>query len=74
MEIVVFTENETYKTSLAVHNGELVDLVVPDYVIGFLERCAFGSGNELLDGGHELAHFGVEGSSADTVITCRDKS
>ena len=74
MEIVVLAENETYETAFLIYDGELVDLVVPDDVIGFLEGCAFGCGNEFIYRGHELSYLGIEGHSADTVVTCRNEA
>jgi hypothetical protein len=60
VEFVVLTENETNESSFCINDRELVDLVVPDDVVCFLERCALGCGNELIDGSHESAYLGVK--------------
>ena len=60
MEFVVLTENETNESSFCINDRELVDLVVPDDVVGFLKGCALRCCNELFDRSHELFDLGIE--------------
>jgi hypothetical protein len=53
MEFVVFTEYKSYKSSLTVYYGELIDLVIPDYVICLLKGSSLRCCYELVYRGHE---------------------
>ena len=72
MGIVVLAEDESDQAAVITDNRKLVDLVVPDEVIGLTDGHAFLCGDNLLDGGHELGDLFVRTHAADTIITARD--
>lgn len=69
--IVVLAEDEADEPVVLVHDGERVELMVPDNIIGFLERGAVGCRDQLFAGGHEGFHAVVRAHAADAVIPAR---
>ena len=47
--VIVLAEDEGDELALLRHDGERVQLVIPDDVVGLLEAGALGGGDELLD-------------------------
>ena len=72
MGIIVLAENKISEIALGIDYGQGVELVVPDYIIGFLERCGVRSGDELFEGSHERRNFLVAGHAADAVVSARN--
>ena len=72
MGVVVLAENKISELALGVDYRQGVELVVPDYIIGFLERGGVRSGDELFEGSHERRNFLVAGHAADAVVSARN--
>ena len=53
--IVVFAENHADQAAVLVDDRQLVDLVVPDDVVGFAQADAFPAEDQMVERGHELA-------------------
>ena len=66
--VVVLAEYQIHQPALVVQDGQGVDLVVPDDVVGLLEGGGGRGGNQLLDGGHEVTHPLVSGHAADPIV------
>ena len=69
---VVLPEHEIQQVVILVHDGQAVELVLPDDVIGFLQRGVRGSGDQLLTGGHEVLDLVGGVHTADAVVTAGD--
>ncbi|MNR47469.1 hypothetical protein D3C85_1665720 [compost metagenome] len=55
MAVIVLAEDQVHKMSAAVHNGQAVQLMIPDHIIGFSQRNAlFG----VDQGGQRSHEFG----------------
>ena len=63
---VVLAEDEVEQVTLLVDDGQGVELVIPDDVVGLLQGGRGGGGDELFARGHELAHRQVRGSCGVT--------
>ena len=72
MGIIVLAENKISELALGVDYGQGVELVVPNYVVCFLEGGAVGGGDELFAGSHERRNLFVSGHAADAVVSARD--
>ena len=72
MGVVVLAENKISELALGVDYGQGVELVVPDYIIGFFKRGGVRSGDELFEGSHEGRDLLVAGHAADAVVSARD--
>ena len=72
MGVIVLAENKISELALGVDYGQGVELVVPDYIICFLERCGVRSGDELFEGSHERRNLLVAGHAADAVVSARN--
>ena len=59
MGIVVLAEDEVQQVVVLVHDGQGVELVVPDDVVGLFQGGGGGGGDELLARGHEVTHLGT---------------
>ena len=68
MGVVVLTEHEVAQVIVRVDDRQAVELVIPDDVVGFLERGAFGSNHEILAGSHELGNLGVERHARKAIV------
>ena len=53
---VVFTEDKVHEAIVFVYNGQAVQLMGPDDVIGLFQGGFRGSGDQLLPGGHKVPH------------------
>ena len=69
---VVLAENEVAQAVVLIHNGQSVELVLPNDVVGLLERGGGGSSDELFSRRHKIAHLEVCAHAADAVVTARD--
>ena len=69
---VVLAENEVAQAVVLIHNGQGVELVLPNDVVGLLERGGGGSSDELFARRHKIAHLEVCAHAADAVVTARD--
>ena len=72
MGVVVFAENKISELAFGIDYGQGVELVVPNYIIGFFKRGGVRSGDELFEGSHEGRNFLVAGHAADAVVSARD--
>ena len=65
---VVLAEDEVQQMVLLVHNGQGIELVFPDDVVGFLQGGVRGSRYQLLPGGHEGPHLVGRLHTGDPVV------
>ena len=72
MLIVVLTEYERNQMTLSVHDGERVELVIPDDVVGVLQSRALGCGDQLVEGSHEGLDLLIHFHAADAVVAAGD--
>ena len=72
VQVVVLAEHERAQAALVVDDGQGVELVLPDDVVGFLQGRAVGRGDHLLARRHELAHLGLGVHAAHAVVAARD--
>ena len=68
---VVLAEDEVEQVILLVDDGQGVELVIPDDVVGLLQARRGGGGDELFARGHELTHRQVGAHARDAVVTAR---
>ena len=66
--IVVLAEHETHQTAVSRHDGQGVELMIPDNVVGLLQAGALRGGNHLFRRGHEFRHTGGGIHAADPVV------
>jgi len=66
--VVVLAEDDGHEVLVLVDDGQRVELVLPDDVVGNLERGAIGSRDELGERGHELLDLAVEVIAGETVV------
>ena len=66
---VVLTEYEGYQVIVLVHDGQGVQLMIPDDVVGFLQGSTLGSGDQLLTGSHKGFYLFVHRHTAYAVVT-----
>ena len=72
VQVIVLAEHERAQAALVVDDGQGVELVLPDDVVGFLQGRAVGRGDHLLARGHELTHLGLGVHAAHAVVAARD--
>ena len=72
MRIVVLTEDEVDEVVVLIDDGQGIELVLPDDVVGFLEGDAEATDLELGEGGHEVLDERILGCGADAVVTAGD--
>ena len=66
--LVVLAEYHVHKVVVVVNDGQRVQLVVPNNVVGFLQRGACGANDELFTGGHELRYGRVEIHAGKAIV------
>ena len=59
MLLIVLSEYEVHKNAVIVNYGERIELMLPDYIVCFLKRCACWSGDELFKRSHECRYLSV---------------
>ena len=62
---IVLAEDEVEQVVVFIHDGQRVELVLPDDVVGLLERGGGGGGDELFARRHKFAHLHVRAHAAD---------
>ena len=67
--IVVLTENDAHQVIVVVDDGQGVELVVPDDVVGNLEADVLVAHDELLARGHELGDLLLVVIAAGAIVT-----
>ena len=72
VHVVVLAEHHVHETAFGVHDGQGVELVIPDDVVGLTQGGAGGSGDQLFDRCHEGADLLLAGHAADAVIAAGD--
>ena len=65
---VVLPEYEIHQVVILVHDGQAVELVLPNDVVGFLQGGVRRGGDQLLTGGHEIPDLVGGSHTADTVV------
>ena len=68
MLVIVLAENEIEQPPRIVHDRQRIELMIPDDVVGFLERGGGRCGDELLARRHEIAHLDARIHAADAVV------
>ena len=68
---VVLAEDEVEQVVVFIHDGQRVELVLPDDVVSLLERGRRRSGDELFARSHELAHLQISAHAAHAVVAAR---
>ena len=66
--LVVLAEYHVHKVVVVVNDGQRVQLVVPNNVVGFLQRGACGANDELFTGSHELGYGRIEIHAGKTIV------
>ena len=69
MSLIVLAENERHQIPLFGDNGQSVQLIVPNNVVGFLQGGTFRCGDQLLRRSHKVLYLSGGLHAADTVIT-----
>ena len=69
---VVLAEDEVHQMILIVNDGQAVQLVIPDDVVGFLQSGLLGSNHQLLTGSHEGGNLVGGLHAGHTVVTAGD--
>ena len=69
MGVVVLAEYECNQLAVLVHDGQGVELMIPDDVVCSLERGALGCGDQLFKGSHEFRNLEIGRHTADAVIS-----
>ena len=70
--LVVLAEDEVQQATVGADDGQGVELVVPDDVVGLLQAGALGGGDQLLPGGHKGGDAGGGVHAADAVVPAGD--
>ena len=65
---VVLAEHEVHQVVIFIDDGQAVQLVVPDDVVGSLQRGILGSGDQLGAGGHKGGHLIVGVHAGNAVV------
>lgn len=68
---VVFAEDHVEQAAFVIDDGQRVQLVVPDDVVGLLQRRVLGADDHVGDGGHEFLHLRVGIHAAHAVVAAR---
>ena len=69
MAVVVLAEDDAHEVIVVVDDGQSVELVVPDDVVGNLEADVLVAHDELLTRGHELGNLLLVVIAAGTIVT-----
>ena len=69
---VVLAEHEVQQAAVGVHNGQGVELMLPDDVVCFLQRRLRWRGDELFQRRHERADLLAAVHAGDAVIAARN--
>ena len=70
--VVVLSEDDTHQVIVVVDDGQGVELVVPDDVVGNLEADVLVAHDELLTRGHELGDLRLVVIAAGAIVTAGD--
>ena len=68
VRVVVLAKHERHQAVVRVHDGQGVQLVVPDYVVGSLERGVGRRNDEFLARGHEVRHLLVQAHARQPIV------
>ena len=74
MGVIVLAENKGDQVAVFAEDGQGVELVIPDDVVGSLQAGAFGGRDDLFGRSHELGNRGGGIHAADAVITAGDNA
>ena len=72
--IIILAEHKAHQMAVLGNNGQGVELVIPDDVIGRFQAGALRCVDELLHRRHEIRHLGVGVHAADPVIPAGDQT
>ena len=70
--VVILAEDDAHEVIVVVDNGQSVELVVPDDVVGNLEADVLVAHDELLARGHELGDLLLVVIAAGAIVTAGD--
>ena len=65
---VVLAEDDVHQIPLIRHDGYGIELVLPNDIVRLRKTRRRGSGDQLLERGHEFLDGGLEGHTADAVV------
>ena len=66
--VIVLTEDHILQVTFGVHQGQRVDLVVPDDVVAIMQAGGVGSGDQLVQRGHEFGDLEVHRHAGQAVV------
>ena len=72
--VVVLAENHADHAPILREDRQLVDLVVPDDVVGFTQGDAFLAGHEVVQGRHERADRGIGRGTGHAIVAAGDNT
>ena len=68
---IVLAEDKVEQVVVFIYDGQRVELVLPDDVVGLLERGGGRGGDKLFARRHELMHLDVRAHAAHAVVAAR---
>ena len=74
VRIIVLAEHEAHQMTVLGNNGQGVELVIPDDVIGRFQAGTLRCGDDFFHRRHEVRHLGIGVHTADPVITAGDQA
>ena len=66
--IIVLAEDERLQPSFFIHDRQLIQLMLPDQIVGLRQRAAILSADQLVKRGHEIGHLCGRIHPGDTII------
>ena len=72
MGVVVLAEHERHQVVVGIHDGQGVQFVVPDDVVGLFKRGVGRGHHELLARGHEVGHLLGQLHAGEAVVALGD--
>ena len=69
---IVLAEHEIHQMIVLIHDGERIQLVIPNNIVGLLEGGAQRRGHQLLAGGHEGGDLLIAAHAGNAVVTTGD--
>ena len=71
MRIVVLTEDEETEIALLIHEGEGIDLIIPNDIIRLAERRILARGDELFEESHKGGDGSVGRGMSHAIVAAR---
>ena len=70
--IVVLAEDQVHEILIFVDDRQLVELVIPDQIVGFRQGGVFVTDNELVKWGHEFFNLGIARGAGEAIVAAGD--